>query len=234
MLENLAAIADWIQNWAQTIGTFGSLFLSAALVILYVQQKNLLEANYDATHKAVVEVEVHRIDDDRLILQLSNVGNAVGTDLELVTVTVFEETEDFAPAATTTQVRLTNDEITRGRQSIKSHEDNVAFGARPSLGLKYSDGETHRVGNGSAMEELERAEIEVLRVHWFLRYQDLRGEYDEQYVAGIEVDVDQDIRSFESLSEFGAPMFWGGPTIDAETLEMDLSEATTGSQRTIK
>lgn len=233
MLEVLSPVFDWIQNWAQPIGAIGSFLLTFFLVALYRQQKNLLRESYNADHRAVVEVEDYEVDGERLVLQLSNVGNGVGTDLELVTATVFEETDDFAPGITTSRIELTKDEIKRGRQSIKPHEDNVTFRTRPALGFEYSDGETHRQGYRRAMNELDRVDVEVLRVHWFLRYQDLRGKCDGQYISGIEVDVDPEINSLEELSEQGARMIHDGLTLDLETLDMDLSEAITGDQRTV-
>lgn len=229
----VASLARGIQTWAEPIGALGTLVLTGFLVRLYQQQKQLLKNSYDADHRAVVAVEDYTIGDDSLELQLSNVGNGLGTNLQLVTATVFEETGRFNPSVATSRVQMSDNGVSRGRQSIKSHESHVTFEARPTLSFTYPTGDMNRVGIRKAMNDLDREGVEVLRVHWFLRYQDLRSEYNGAYIDGLEVNVDPDIDSLTELDKQAARMVYGAPRIDVKTLELDLSDAVTDNDRTV-
>lgn len=232
-MESLVvAIGDWLQTWAQPLAAFGSIALSAALVILYFQQKQLLKESYDANHRAVVEVENYEIVDNCLRLTLSNIGNGVATDLELVTATAFDQSGHLQPGVVTNRVMKAGDG-NRGRQSLKPHEDDVTFESRPSLALTYSNDRTDRVAIRTGMDELDQAGVELLRVHWYLRYQDLRGTHNTHYITGIEVEVDTEIDLLEWMYASGTGMVYGEPNVDPETLELDLSDAVTGEQRTV-
>lgn len=107
----LAAMGDWLQTWAQPISAIGTVILTVFLVVLYRQQKNLLRDNYNANHRAVVEVEDFHVGDEKLHLTLSNVGNGIATNLELVTTTVFEPSSHLSPGVITDRTMMTEDDI---------------------------------------------------------------------------------------------------------------------------
>lgn len=205
MEQVITSIIDRFETWSPVInalGVAGTLFFTLLLVELYRQQKNLLRDSFNADHRAVVEVEEYTVNGDRLTVTLSNVGNGVATDLELVTATAFEETGHLSPGAVTNRLMMKDDlEVRRGRRSIKAHEDRSEFEARPSLALTYSNDYTDRVGIRTGMDELEEVGVELVRVHWFLRYQDLRGTYSLGYIDGIEVEERPDGNEFEERND---------------------------------
>lgn len=226
-------LVTFVQEWATPLAGFGSLALSFALVILYRQQQQLLKRSYDANHRAVVDIESYEVHNREISLYLSNVGNGVATDLELVTATVFKPTDALHPGVTTAQLSLQLEQGGRGRQSLKAGEDHLEFTTRPALGFK-SNGQTSRNSIESAMvNQAVQEEINILRIHYFLRYSDLRDHRSLRYIAGWEVEPDKEIDVLETLVSQGGPMMFGEPRIDPESLELDLSGAVTEEKRTV-
>lgn len=108
----------WLQNWIEIIGTLGSLLLSGLLVLLYRQQRDILNEQKEltkATKQAVLrtrefdfvqgsEMEKHRfqytgdfepwrVHQDYFLIRLSNFGDSPAKDLHFEMRLYFNDSE---------------------------------------------------------------------------------------------------------------------------------------------
>jgi hypothetical protein len=239
------AAQDWLLRWGQILSGAGSLILSGLLVFLYRQQMSLIAAE----QRPFVEVEDDEADGDHLHVYLSNVGKGIATNLELVTMTVFPETENSEPGIARTRLtrQPTEAEEHRRGQSLRPAEDRIPFEARPTLGIQIpsahsrvdptvverSGGTISRFGFGAGLAHLDREEAEVIRLHFYIRYTDTHEQQHIQYFRGLELDGDVGNISVDEAYRQGGKMLSGGPDVSASNLEFDLSTAETSEERTV-
>ena len=218
--------------------------LSALLVLLYLaqyrtqkEQQQLMEAN----HRSIVEVEDYRAHGEKLILELSNFGNGVATDLELVILPAFEETEYRRPDIFRTKLTRLPEDSNQNRRgkSIKAGEAQIPFEARPVIGLQsVDDSGTHHYGFDMGMDILDNAGIEVMNIYFYLRYRDLLNEYQIDPVVTLEVTPAEEGGKFEwvyfNAGRHGIGFPLGNePAISADNLEFDLSDVEVPEERTV-
>jgi len=230
MIESLA---DSIQTWGEPLAGIGSLVLSGALVLLYRKQHKLQKSNFEADHRAVVDIESYQSLKKDFNLYLSNVGNGVATDLELITVTVLPESAPLASGVTTNRVSKKLVQGGKGRQSIKAGEDNEEYYSRPAIPIGNKGGSATRYSVDTGIAKLVREDVGVVRIHCFIRYRDLRNQYSVRYLSGWELEPDNDLEYWGELVDRGGEMIFGEPDVDPETLQLDLSDAVTKNSRTV-
>lgn len=217
--------------------------LSGLLVLLYLaqyktqkEQQTLMEAN----HETVVDVENRRADNEKLVVELSNFGNGVATDLELVVLPLFEQQDNLSPEIG--RYRLTRQpedpDQTRLSQSINAGESKVPFEARPAFALRHGSNSVQGYGIMTGIDELEREGIGVFRLYFYVRYKDLLGNHQLDPLIILEADFENRYRVFEEFYKgsgkvpVGTPLA-GQPEISAEDLEFDLSEVDVPKERTV-
>lgn len=144
----------WLQNWIGTIGTLGSLLLSALLVLLYRQQRDILNEQKEltkATKQAVLRTrefdfiqgsemeqyrfqytgyfESWRVHQDYFLLQLSNFGDSPAKNLHFEIRIYFNDSEYlFLKTALSRSVIVPNQmAFNKDTGVIGAGEQNVLF-----------------------------------------------------------------------------------------------------------
>ncbi|WP_433632953.1 hypothetical protein [Halomicrococcus sp. NG-SE-24] len=220
--------------------------LSAFLILLYFaqyrtnrEQQQLMEAN----HKPVVEIEDYTVDEDRLVIELSNFGNGVGRNLELVVLSVFKETDNVAPDISTATLTRQPEDPTQHRQgqSIKPGEDRVSFEAQPTLKLNFKekDGlQNSRYSFKSGIPELGRQDVGITYLYFYIRYEDLLGKYYINKVLTLETNPESELNDFAKVYKdagihpAGSPLV-DQPTVIPTTLSFDLSDVEIHKERKV-
>lgn len=201
------------------------------------RQTELMRTN----HSTAIEIENYRTNGEKLILDLSNYGNGVATNLELVVLTGFKETDELGPdIASTELIRQSTANFTYRRgSSIKAGEDKVSFEAEPGTALQFkSPDQTIVHGIGAGMDPLVEEGIELLEIYFYVRHQDLLGEYHLDPVFTLEVTPNRDYRNIEQVyREAGRhPVNFpigGQPEISPDDLSFDLSDVEIPEERTV-
>lgn len=233
------AIFDWLRRWAEVISGLGSLLLTFALVYLYLQQKNILSRTFRANQRAIIDVDSSYPSNDDLALTLSNVGNGVALDPELVIVGIY--TDDAGEVSHGLVKNRLNrldrgDPTTPGSLPARKHE--TQYSGRVTLPSVHGGPPTEF----SLVIDQLKGDIAVARIHTWVRYTDPAEEYHVKYVAGWEFDpafkgfdFDPDVGE-ANASEYlnkASQMLYGEPELNPETLEYDLTQAETGNERTV-
>ncbi|WP_231183081.1 hypothetical protein [Haladaptatus sp. DYF46] len=217
--------------------------LSLLLVLLYLiqyqtqkEQQKLMEAD----HRSVIEVEDYWTEDEKIIFQLSNFGNGVATDIELVSLSVFEDTEYFSPGTMRNRLTRKSDDPDRNRmgQSLKPGEGRIAFEALPSIGFELNSGQIHRCGFRTGMDELHTEDVDIIRLFYYIRYGDLLGEKHIFPVFMLEAEPIEKRRKFEQVFKEAGQVpirlqIIGEPKISADDLSFNLSDVEISDRRTV-
>lgn len=235
MLEGVFA---WLLQWHAALSGLISVTLTAFLVVLYRQQRDLLKAE----HQPVIDIEKFEIEDDDLIVSASNFGNGVATDLELVTVSAFQGLKSLSNGLAVSKMTRKSKESQANRtgRSIKAGEEKIDFEARVPLPIAVSNSRAQKYGFRSGVEELALEDAEVVRIHFYLRHENILEKHDISHFLSIEFEPqDERLTSQESrptlerVSEKGAKMLSGEPSVSAENLSVDWTDAITKNERTV-
>lgn len=120
----------WIIDWIGVINTIGTLLLSGLLVYLYEQQRRLLALN----QQAQVEPLRYSSEQEKVEVELSNLGDGAAHDLELVTLIRFPPTTwnglEMNSGIAETDLHRKDADPGLGT-SIQSKEKNICFEAEP-------------------------------------------------------------------------------------------------------
>lgn len=224
-------ITNWLLRWSQPLAGIGSLVLTGSLVYLYYQQKSLLDASFRANHQAVVEADTILPTEDGLILDLSNVGNGVATDLQLIALGVY--------TSSTGEVRDDLVENTLYREdkgepyssgSIEAGESEVPYRGQLAIPSYFGGSMVFE----SAIEELAQNDIEIVRIYTFVQYEDLTGTHRVEYLGGWEFEPAEDIEEVSEAFDRGGKLLpMSKPDMDAKTLDYSLEDIETGKERTV-
>jgi len=155
-----AAIA-WLLNNAEAIASIG---LTATLVFLYYQQKEILRVE----RLPEIEISSRSLDGDDLEVVLSNYGHGLAKNASYHTVVHAPNAEKFEPILVNTRARrVTDDSDTTLEQSVRPQEAQVTFRGTPNMGYQRED-ETHRFADfSSGFRHLNQADIDSV---WFQIY----------------------------------------------------------------
>jgi hypothetical protein len=229
----LASVAEWLLKWSEPIAGLGSLLLTAALAYLYWQQKRLLSESFRANHRTLVEAESIDISEDDLRLGLSNVGNGVATDPELVIIGVYtDESGEVSDSLVVNRFGREDRGEPRSAGSLEVNESEVPFSTRMAIPSIYDE---DRMGFETGLRQLLEEDVAVTRLFLYVRYTDLTDEYRCEYVDGWEFEPTEEMTNAEEAFGQGARTIrlvsW--PDLDPETLEYSLHEVDTGLDRTV-
>jgi len=224
-------VFDWLLKWGEVISGFGSVLLAAVLAILYKQQKDLLSDQHRAQHEAVIEIEEFGPEWENIEMSLSNVGNGVGLDPELVVLGIYtDESGEVSDGIITKPIKRADRRSPVTGGSIKSRESRISYEIEPALPSLF-DGS--RTGFSSAIQELLDEEIAIARLHYFIRYTDLTGRYHIEYAEGWEFVPEEEIEYAHAALNNGNIMVYGEPEVDADKLAYDISSTPSKPQPTI-
>ena len=151
----------WLLNNAAAIASLG---LTATLVFLYYQQKEILRVE----RLPEIEISSRSLDGDDLEVVLSNYGHGLAKNVSYHTVVHAPNAEKFEPILVNTRTRrVTDDSDITLEQSVLPHEAHVTFRGTPNMGYQWED-ETHRFADfSSGFRHLNRADIDSV---WFQIY----------------------------------------------------------------
>lgn len=229
----LASVTEWLLKWSEPIAGLGSLLLTGALAYLYWQQKRLLSESFRANHRTLVEAESIDISEDDLRLGLSNVGNGVATDPELVIIGVYtDESGEVSDSLVVNRFGREDRGEPRSAGSLEVNESEVPFSTRMAIPSIYDE---DRMGFETGLRQLLEEDVAVTRLFLYVRYTDLTDEYRCEYVDGWEFEPTEEMTNVEEAFEQGARTIrlvsW--PELDPETLEYSLDEVPTSLERTV-
>lgn len=232
--NQLQPVFDWLLKWDQTLTGGISLILTGTLVYLYYQQAEILRSGY----QPLIEYRGIEIDENHLVLELSNYGEGHATGIELVTVGLPAESEDLRPSVDSRKFRRYSvDQDEYSGRSIRGGESNVPFRTLVGIPIGYKQGGDVPSGFRSGIRDLVHHEVEVFRLHLYIRYQDQLGRNYITHVFGIEFGPEQEDMnneaSFEEVYHAGGIMMFGEPLVDSDTLELDLTDAFNEPERTV-
>lgn len=171
--------------------------LTLALVVLYfkmanVQEKQATLAEIERT--PLVEISGYEVEDNDIVVYLSNYGNGTATNLELVTVSHFEaDSELLEPGASPEPlVRAIDDARHNYEQSIRPHDERVKFTASPGL-VTHRD--QKRGGFGFSISMLESENVDDVAYQLYVRYSTRTG---DRYAIPLfqmprEINVAEDV-----------------------------------------
>lgn len=224
-------VTEWLQRWDQLLLGASSVVLTAFLVILYSDQRDVLSAN----HRAVVEVDEVQPNGNDMILSMSNFGHGVATDTQLIIASVFPETELYEPDVVARDLSRSDEKGNASRygQSLKAGANRRRFKGRVGIPLNSGQPDVSVQGFRSGVRYLHEDGLEVMRLHFYVRYRDLLDEWHIRHFYSLEFDADIEYESFEAAAEEGGVMIHGEPDISADELSMDLSDAVTAEERTV-
>jgi hypothetical protein len=227
----LEPITNWLLRWSQPLAGIGSLLLTGSLVYLYYQQKNLLVASFRANHRAVVEADTILPTEEGLILDLSNVGNGVATDLQLIAIGVYtSNTEEVRDGLVENHLYREDKGEPYSSGSIEAGESEVPYRGRLAI-PSYPGG---NMMFESAIDELARNDVEVVRIYTFVQYHDLTGNHRIEYLGGWEFEPEEDVEEVSEAFDRGGKLLpMSKPDVDAKTLDYSLEDAETGKERTV-
>lgn len=233
----LNPIFEWLLRWGDVVSGLGLLLFTAFLVILYRQQKTLLSRSYKTTHKAKIEVDFQYTGgEDELYLDLSNVGNGVATDLDLVILGIYTDADGTVQDGILTKplYRLDRgDAYTRG--SLEAREREIEYRAR--LSFPSLDGIDHTFPSG-LQKIKDKESLDVVRLHIYVRYFDLTDDAQLTYLGGWEYTPDEETEGIREFFDHASKMLirediWEAPDIYPETLAYDLSGTPIETGRTV-
>lgn len=186
----LAEATDWLLRWGEVIGGLGSVLLTGALVVLYRQQKDILSQTFRVNNRAILEVDDSGLSNEDHHLKVSNVGEGVGLSPEMIVAGVYTHSSGNVFSGVTTN-RLNR--LDRGEQntpgSIRPDEHEIPLVSRFSLPSIHGG---NRAEFFTAIRELDNEDIEVARIHTWIRYSNLTEKYRTQ-VDVFRVDRFEDV-----------------------------------------
>jgi len=223
-------VYDWLLRWGTVIGGLGSVLLSIVLVILYRQQKNLLRDQFIANHRAKLEVSSAFPTENQIDINLSNVGNGVATDLEIAILGVYTtEGGELRDGITSNKLdRAYRFESKSG--SLEANETDVHYVGRITIPAVQGDGGT---GFETGIREMVREDITACCLYLYLLYSDFTNEQRSEFIKGWKFEPIDEAASAEECIEKGEEMWLEIPDLDPETMDYDLSEVTTGKEKTV-
>lgn len=151
----------WILNNAAALASVG---LTATLVVLYYQQKEILRVE----KLPEIEISSCSLDGDDLEVVLSNYGHGLAKNVSFQTVVHAPDVEGFDPMLVETRARrVTENAETTLEQSVRPQEAQVTFRGTPRLGYQLED-EAHRFADFSTgFRQLDQGGIDSV---WFQIY----------------------------------------------------------------
>jgi hypothetical protein len=232
----IEGVFSWLLRWAEVIGGLGSLALTFLLVILYRQQKNILSRTFSASNRAIIEIDSAFLSGENFTLLLSNVGNGPGLNPELVIAGIYTDASGKVyEGVVKNRLSLVDRGASNTTGSIRPGEQEIKFIGSFSIPTLFGN---HRSEFFAVIRNLKEKDIHVARIHTWVRYSDLTEESHLQYVRGWEFNPRVDLYlEEEEVSEYldlTAQMLFGKPTLDAESLDLELKDAVTGLERTVK
>lgn len=168
--------------------------LSFLLVLLYFGQYRLQDRQLSLENRPHIELQRYEPEQKEFELWLSNPGNGVAKDIEVVTEINFPETKDIRPATNSYRVRRVDEDGDKKRRvgnSLKAGEHNVRFIGEPHIGLQLSEryqGYGLRAGTGF----LAREGIEEINVEFLVKGSDLLGNEYRESIFGVPYTVELD------------------------------------------
>ena len=151
----------WLLN---NVAALASLGLTAILVLLYHQQKEILRVE----KLPEIEISSRSLDRDDLEVVFSNYGHGLAKNVSFHTVVHAPNAEMFEPILVDTRARRVRENSdTTLEQSVRPQETQVTFHGTPKLGYQLEN-ETHRFADFSTgVRHLNRADIDSI---WFQIY----------------------------------------------------------------
>jgi hypothetical protein len=232
----------WLLKWQNALSGALSAVLTLALVILYWRQHDVLKAD----QRPILEVEDYEASSSRdLDVYISNYTDAPATNLELIIGLIVPENSDAdcgliaRPLNRIEESQGNNNEQSEGGRkigrSIRRGESGIKFRGRMSIPKFHpTDNEvssgnllstiSHGWGLQSGMERLVEEEVELVRIHLWIRYEDVLGNYHSRHFCHIEKHPG-DNTTVESLLMNKGMSLGGRARLDADSLELDLSDA---------
>lgn len=155
------AVLVWLLN---NFTGLGSLVLSALLVFLYRQQKEILRVD----KLPEIEISSRSFDGDTLEVVISNYGDGLAKNISYHTVVQVPDKDGFKPMFATSSARRMTEESERTlERSLRPHESQVKFEGVPRI--KYQlEGRTRRLADFSTgFAQLNQDDIDSV---WFQIY----------------------------------------------------------------
>lgn len=199
--------------------------LQKDIIEIQEQQAEIMENQQDllkAEQQAHIEVGEYRTKEGAIEISLSNYGNGLAKDLQLVTAIDFESDSEIEPIAVGCSLRRAGKEGKRLEQSIRPHQENVWFTAEPKIALKIgkdSDDEINNYGMWTATRILSEKSVDEIWFNHFVRYVDQLGRSKVVQVFPFtrSAQFDEPARYEEIIAK-------GGLGWSPELLEIDLAE----------
>ena len=204
----LEAIVDWMLNNLTALTSIllstASVGLTAALVVLYRQQQQLLRIE----KLPEIEIADREIDGDQLDVVLSNYGHGLAKDVRFCTSVHAPDADGFEPMLVESRARRVNEDAeTTLERSVRPQQVQVTFRGEPSMGYRLN-GEEHRFADFSTgFEHLHRADIHSV---WFQ----------------VFVVVDDQLDDCQMK-----PLFWPARNAGDIAKEVDVSESPVDLER---
>jgi hypothetical protein len=194
-----------------------SIFLSAALVLLYFGQFQLSRTQIQLENAAPIQIQQYEEDGNYLEIWLSNLGNGPAVDIELQTCIEFDATPRYKPGCGRARLRRVDEEgdyKTRVGNFLQAGEHNVRFKTRPIGSMETAKG-TSPSGVDRATHTLANENVDKVSFEFFVIGKDLQGNEHKQnvYNRSWTINPNKNIRGVEDVkSKHG---------IDVETDDWD-------------
>lgn len=166
--------------------------LTLMLVVLYVGQYRLQGRQVRLENRPHLVVEEYDEEGNTIEANLSNLGNGVATDIELVTSIDFVGGGPFAPGSTRRRMRKVGeegDEKHRVGNALEAGRSHERFVGDAVTGLVV-DGEEMGYGLRAATGRLAQEGVETVTVDFSIVNTDLLGNEYEQTIYGAPYEVE--------------------------------------------
>jgi hypothetical protein len=181
MIVGISEASNWLLRWATVIGSIVSLALSAALVLLYYQQKEILREQQKLTEseqKAVLRVEEYEmfrgsdiamqmvreghsventseqfIHSDILVLTISNFGKSAVEELRPIVEIKEVDSEEWS--ALSVMIALSKDMVITDQMAFNQETDVIGMNERERVFFGYLTVELEDIPRGWIPEDME-------------------------------------------------------------------------------
>lgn len=151
-------VITWILDNAASLASVG---LTAALVVLYYQQKEILRVE----KLPELEISSRTIDGDELEVVLSNYGHGLAKSVCFYTTVHAPDADQFEPMLVESRARrVTENSETTLERSVRPQEAHVTFRGTPSMGYRLNGEEYRSADFSTGFMQLYQADIESV---WF-------------------------------------------------------------------
>jgi len=161
-----------IKTWADIILSTLGVIISYLLYRLYKQQKELLAAN----HKAIVSGKIIESNNVETTIELTNYGNGVAKDLQLIT--IFHIPEEYSDKYIEMSTYLTQEGKTGTEGAVLQPDQEDEFTCSPKIAVRNTEEEKNWKGEWliSAFDEMKKDNIEDVNYCFVVEYSQFTGE----------------------------------------------------------